>query len=54
MNSLLKICSNCDDFKDGICQIRFIIKKDKSRDLMPRKPKQKACPVFMYKIETSK
>jgi len=52
---LKRICANCDDYnnKEKVCTIRNLIHKDKSRSPMPRKPKQKGCEAFMYKIEAT-
>lgn len=45
------VCLNCMDFnkKDNTCMIRYLIRKDKTKTPMPRKPNQKGCDVFMPK-----
>lgn len=50
-NSLGIICANCMDFNydDNTCSIRYVIHKDRSKTLMPRKPNQRGCNVFMQK-----
>jgi len=51
MERIKKICKNCDDFcsKTQTCTIRFVINKT-DRKPMPRKPEQKGCEGFMYKV----
>lgn len=46
-----KICSNCDDFNNNTCSIRYTILKDGTKIPMKRTPNQKGCKVFMYKIK---
>ena len=53
MDGFKMICKNCADFDSdkNVCTIRFLIHKDKSRTEMKRKPSQRGCKGFMYKIE---
>lgn len=53
MKGFTKTCENCEDFdsKNNTCTIRYLIKQDKTKEPLPRKPKQKGCEAFMYKLE---
>lgn len=46
------ICGNCDDFVPvkNVCNIRYLIHKDKSRELLPVKAEQPGCKCFIFKI----
>jgi len=55
MSELNKICANCFDFEKetGTCSIRNTIHSGGIRKPMKRKPTQKGCKVFFYKMRES-
>jgi len=44
------VCKNCMDFENGICTIRYVIHKDKTRTPLKVRPNKLGCAVFEYKI----